>query len=102
MQPRRLLTRRAYNTIIERQTNNISVNMDTTAVVGVLEGLTLTQGLNLGQSLVAIQVGLRLLHEPVKRFAKVSLGRQDIVGSQRRGNYEKVQASLPIVHIQRL
>ena len=81
MQTRRLLPRRAYNTIIERQTNNLSVNMDTTAVVGLLEGLTLVQGFTLGQSLIAIQVGLRLVHEPVKRIAKVRVTRQSIVGS---------------------
>ncbi|TNV80387.1 hypothetical protein FGO68_gene4042 [Halteria grandinella] len=61
---------RSYNTLIERQTNYMPVNMDTTMFINLFEGLSLTYGLSLPQILQATQVSLRLMHLPIQYVFK--------------------------------
>lgn len=56
---------RGYNTLLERQTNFVPVNMDTTMFINMFDGLTMTGMLTLPQVLIATQVTLRLLHLPL-------------------------------------
>ena len=65
------LPRRSYNTIFERQTNFAPFNMDTTALINILEGLTLFHGLSLSQALIATQVSLKLAHVSIEYYFRV-------------------------------
>lgn len=47
-------SRRQYNTFFERQTNFAPLNMDTTAIINIFDGLTLSHGyITLPQALLA-------------------------------------------------
>jgi hypothetical protein len=61
---------RGYNTFLERQTNFAPLNMDTTAIINLLEGLTLSH-LSLTQVLLATQVGLKVVHVGIEFIMRV-------------------------------
>ena len=57
--------RRNYNTLFERQSSNPIDGMDTTLFTTMIESLYLECGLTLPQSLVVIQLAIRLGQVPI-------------------------------------
>jgi hypothetical protein len=57
---------RAYNTPVERLSSSSLVGMDVTGVSNLIDILQFEYGLSLPQSIVALQVALRVLHIPMQ------------------------------------
>ena len=71
------VSKRNYNSLIERQSEMHLIGMDTTCALTLIETLHLDYGLSMPQSIICLQACARLVQMPLQTFLFSKLTRID-------------------------